>query len=91
MKISGGEEVKEGPGVLYGEFAAVSAPAAFHLANAEKITFRDVQIEWDTDSPNWKYGIMAENSDPLTIASDCDFGKPDLISGERRENSSSAR
>lgn len=91
MKISGGEEVKEGPGILYGEFAAASAPAAFHLANAEKITFRDVQIEWNTDSPNWKYGIMAENSEPLTIASDCNFGKPNLISDGKRKNTNSAK
>lgn len=90
LKFSGGEDVTEGPGIQYGEFATVCAPAAFHLVNGEKITFRDVKIEWDTDSPNWKYGVMAENSDPLTITSDCDFGKPDLISKEKKKHTSSS-
>lgn len=90
MEFSGGEEVKEGPGVLYGEFAAVSAPAAFHLANAEKITFRDVKIEWNTDSPNWKYGLIAENSGILDFSESCDFGKPNLISDGKSKSVSSS-
>ena len=40
------------------------------------VRFRDVRIVWDTDSPNWKYGVMAENTDIAEIGSGCDFGKP---------------
>ena len=76
LRYSGGEDVEEGPGLTYAEFGTKNAPAAFHLANAEEVTFRDVKIEWNTDSPNWKYGLFAENSEILEISDGCDFGKP---------------
>ena len=38
----------------------------------------DVKIEWDTQSPNWKYGIMAIHSGPIEINPECDFGRPDF-------------
>ena len=76
LKFSGGEDITEGPGIRYGEFAAVNAPAAFHLTNAEKIIFRNVRIQWDTSSPNWKYGILAENAGISEINAGCDFGRP---------------
>lgn len=84
LKYSGGEDIKEGPGICYGEFATVNAPAAFHLANAEDITFRDVKIEWDTDSQNWKYAIMAENTQKPQIDG-CFFGKKNSFDGELSE------
>ena len=76
LKYRGGEDAEEGPGLIYAEFGTRNAPAAFHLANAEKVVFRDVQIEWESDSPNWKYGIMAADSGITEINSGCDFGKP---------------
>ena len=86
VKISGGEKVQEGPNVLYGEFACTDAPAAFHMANGENVTLRDVTIQWDENCLNRKYGVMAENTDPLTIHPECDFGgKKNLIDGEIRE------
>ena len=78
LKYSGGEDVNEGPGLVYAEFGTKNAPAAFHLSNAEKVTFRDVKIEWDTRSPNWKYGIMAIHSGQIEINPECDFGRPDF-------------
>ena len=78
LKYTGGEDVNEGPGLVYAEFGTKNAPAAFHLANAEKVTFRNVKIEWDTQSPNWKYGIMAIHSEPVEINPECDFGRPDF-------------
>ena len=83
LKYKGGEDVIEGPGVIYAEFGTQNAPAAFHLTNVEKVTFRDVKIEWYTDSPNWKYGIMAKNSGPLEINAECDFGKQNRIDHQR--------
>ena len=62
--------------MIYAEFGTRNAPAAFHLTNAEKVRFRDVQIDWESDSPNWKYGIMAVNTEIAEINSGCDFGKP---------------
>ena len=85
LKYSGGEDVKGGPGLIYAEFGTQNAPAAFHLTNTEKVTFRDVKIEWDTDSPNWKYGIMADNSELPEINSECDFGKPHRINHQRQQ------
>lgn len=76
LKYRGGEDVEEGPGLIYAEFGTKNAPAAFHLTNAEKVRFRDVQIDWESDSPNWKYGIMAVNTEIAEINSGCDFGKP---------------
>ena len=76
LKYSGGEDVREGEGILYGERACHCAPAAVHIANATKLIFRDVRIQWNTKSPNWKYGIMAENAEILEINSGCDFGRP---------------
>ena len=76
LKYRGGEDVEDGPGLIYAEFGAKNAPAAFHLTNAEKVRFRDVQIDWESDSPNWKYGIMAVNTGIAEINSGCDFGKP---------------
>jgi len=76
LKYRGGEDVEEGPGLIYAEFGTKNAPAAFHLANAEKVIFRDVQIDWESDSPNWKYGIMGVNTEITEINSGCDFGKP---------------
>ena len=81
LKYSGGEDVKEGPGMIYGEFGTSNAPAAFHLTSTEKVTFRDVKIEWSTDSPNWKYGVMSVNSEPPEINYECKFEKPKLING----------
>ncbi len=81
LKFGGGKDVMEGPEVLYGPFAVTDAPAAFHLTNAEKITFRNVKLEWDADSRNRKYGIMSENADLLTIGPECDFGKPNRLNG----------
>ena len=65
----------EGPGLVYAEFGTKNAPAAFHLTNAEKVFFQDVTIDWATDSPNWKFWLMAENSEIVEINSGCDFGK----------------
>ncbi len=76
LKYTGGEDVTEGPGVVYAEFGTKNAPAAFHLTNAEKVVFRDVTIDWATDSPNWKYGLMSDNTEIAEINSGCDFGKP---------------
>ena len=76
LKYTGGEDVEEGPGLIYAEFGTKNAPAAFHLTNAKKVFFQDVKIEWATDSPNWKYGLMADNSEIAEINSGCDFGKP---------------
>ena len=82
MKLSSGDDVKDGPGILYGESVGTNAPAAFHLANVENVAIRDAAVEWGKDSQHWKYGVMAENTDPLTIAPDCDFGKPELINAK---------
>ena len=76
LTYTGGEDVLEGPGLVYAEFGTKNAPAAFHLTNAEKVVFRDVTIDWATDSPNWKYGLMAENTEIAEINSGCNFGKP---------------
>jgi len=76
LQYSGGEDVKEGRGLIYGPFAVQCAPAAFHLANAEKVIFRDVIIQWNTSSSSWKYGILAENAGISEINTGCDFGKP---------------
>jgi len=76
LKYRGGEDVEDGPGLIYAEFGAKNAPTAFHLTNVEKVRFRDVQIDWESDSPNWKYGIMAVNTGIAEINSGCDFGKP---------------
>ena len=78
LKYTGGEDVNEGPGLVYAEFGTKNAPAAFHLTNAEKVTFRDVKIEWDTQSPNWKYGVMAIHSGQIEINPECNFGRPDF-------------
>lgn len=83
LKYSGGDDVKDGPSLIYAEFGTRNAPAAFHLTNVEKVTFRDVKVEWNTDSQNWKYGIMAENSGPLEINAECDFGKQNRINHQR--------
>ena len=76
LRFTGGEMVKEGTGLVYGEFGEKCAPAAFHLANTEAVRFRAVRIVWDTDSPNWKYGIMAENAEIAELDTGCDFGRP---------------
>ena len=79
LKYRGGEDAEEGPGLIYAEFGTRNAPAAFHLANAEKVVFRDMQIDWESASPNWKYGVMAIHSGPVEIGPECDFGKGLLI------------
>ena len=81
LRYSGGEDVEEGSGLTYAEFGTKNAPAAFHLTNAEEVTFRDVKIEWNTDSPNWKCAVMAVNSQKLLIDG-CVFGKKILFDGE---------
>lgn len=83
LEYGGGEDVEEGPGLIYAEFGTKNAPAAFHLNNVENMIFHDTRIEWNTDSPNWKYGIMAENSGITEINSGCDFGKPLKINEKR--------
>ena len=80
LKLSNVSVVRSGPGIRYGEFVGTSAPSAFHLTNAENVTIRDVKIEWGTNSQNWKYGVMAVNTNPLTINPECNFGdKPNVI------------
>lgn len=56
--------------------------AAFYMTNMEKIYFQDVKINWDTNSPNRKYGIMAENSEIAEINSSCNFRKPMKLSSK---------
>ncbi|MBO4631401.1 MAG: hypothetical protein J5858_05715 [Lentisphaeria bacterium] len=75
LKYRGGEDVEEGPGLIYAEFGSRNAPAAFHLTNVEKVVFHDVQIDWESNSPNWN-GVMAVNTEIAEINSGCDFGKP---------------
>ena len=81
FRYRGGEDVQAGEGLLYGEFATRNAPAAFHAANAEKLTFKDIRIDWDTASPNWKYGILTERCSEVEL-SRCDFGRENLIDGK---------
>ena len=84
LRYSGGEDVEAGPGLTYAEFGTKNAPAAFHLTNAEEITFREVKIEWNTDSPNWKYGLMAVNTQKPLIEA-CNFGRNNLFEDELPE------
>ena len=84
FRYYGGEDVQEGDGLLYGEFAARNAPAAFHAANVEKLIFSDVRIDWDTDSPNWKYGILTERCSEVELFR-CDFGRKNSINGKITE------
>ena len=85
FRYRGGEDVQEGEGMLYGEFAVRNAPAAFHAANAEKLIFDDVRIEWDTASPNWKYGIFTDNTDPVEICDSCQLGRKNFLNGKITE------
>ncbi len=50
-------------------------PAFFFLKHARDITFRNVEIDWQTDHPAWKYGLLAEHSAEID-ADDCRLGKP---------------
>lgn len=69
----GGEDIEEGEEIRYAEFAAKNSPAAFHATNVEELSFHDVRIQWETRCPQWKYGVLAINSE--VSENNCDFGK----------------
>ncbi len=56
-------------------------PSAFYLENTERVRFDRVGIQWQNDSPNWKYGVSAVYS-PDTETTCCRFGKPNSIHGK---------
>ena len=53
-------------------------PAFFFLKYVRDIAFRDVEIDWHTDHPAWKHGLLAEHSMEIETTG-CQFGKPNKL------------
>lgn len=53
-------------------------PAAFYMKYVRGIAFRDIRLDWQTDHPAWKYGILAESAENVE-RNGCNLGKPDRI------------
>ncbi len=74
----GGDDIEAGPGLAYGEFGVKNSPAMFHLKHIADCTFDRVRGRWSADaSPLWKYGVLAEESEPIRML-DCRFDKENL-------------
>ncbi len=56
-------------------------PSEFIIRITGKGRSRRVGIQWQKDSPNWKYGVSAVYS-PDTETTCCRFGKPNSINGK---------
>ena len=75
VTCGGGDDIVDGKGLSYGEFGVKNSPAMFHLKHIEDCTFDRVRGRWSADaSPLWKYGVWAEESEPIRML-DCRFDK----------------
>ena len=75
ITCGGGDDIEEGPDLAYGEFGTKNSPAMFHLKHIEDCTFDRVRGRWSASaSPLWKYGVWAEDSEPIRML-DCRFDK----------------
>ncbi len=83
FEYSGGEDILEGEGLIYGESGDVrNSPAAFHATNAEQLEFDNVEIRWTKNaSLKWKYTLLANNCE-LPRLERCRFEKESCINGK---------